>query len=452
MKIDLDFRSQTLRLDVPDNADVLPLPPQKPLVNPDAAVQDAIANPIGTPSLSETVRAKVRPSGTRAVIVISDNTRPVPYRGRGGILVPILDVLKAEGVAAIDILVATGTHHPLNRDELAEILPPQAFEPPVTIVNHVATDRDSLRFLGRTPRGTEAWINARYLDADVKILTGLAEPHFMAGVSGGRKSICPGLAGEAVTHMFHGAKLMGDPNSDSLIIDGNPCHNEALDVARKAGADFIVNVAVDRDGHLTGVFCGHMEAAHAEAVAHVTRTQGIPVPHLYDLVVTQAGFAGINHYQAAKAGVEAAKAVKPGGTILLAANHTDRDTVGGANYKRTLKLLDDLGPEGFEARIRQDDWEFVPEQWQVQMWCKVFRKTGAMERLIYCSPQVSGDTFAEHALPGIDGCCGVTGHTARDIAEHGVQQQLDGFLQTHPHALVAVLPDGPYGVPIPLAK
>lgn len=448
MKCALTFGRQELVLDIPNRADVLPQQPQPILNDPDTAVLHALMHPLGVPSLADVVRARVRPHDTRAVVVISDNTRPVPYRGRGGILVPILKILRNEPISRIDILVATGTHHALNRQELSEILPQEAFEAPVTVINHVATDRASLRLLGRTERGTDAWINRRYLDADIKIVTGLVEPHFMAGISGGRKSICPGLAGETVTHTFHGPDLMADPRSDSLIIEGNPCHEESLAVARMAGADFTVNVTVDGNGNLTGVFCGGLEAAHAAAAEHVAATHGIRLPRLYDLVITQAGFVGINHYQAAKAAVEAAKALKQGGTILLAANHTDRDPVGSSNYKTLLKLLAKLAPSGFEDRLRDEDWTFVPDQWQVQMWCKVFRRTKDPQRLIYCCPQLSGGLFVAAAIPGIDGCRGISGHDCRTIAELAMQHQVDAFLQKHPAAAVAVLPDGPYGIPL----
>ena len=155
------------------------------------------------------------------------------------------------------MLVATGTHRPLGDAELRTLLPESLFDGRIAIVNHDCRDRESLRHLGRTARGTEVWVNRRYLDADLKILTGLVEPHFMAGVSGGAKAICPGLVGEAVTYGFHSAAMMADPGSRSLHLKDNPCYEEARAVAAMAGADFVVNATINRSQAPRRRLCGH---------------------------------------------------------------------------------------------------------------------------------------------------------------------------------------------------
>lgn len=448
--VQMEFGPETLTLRVPERADLLTLPVGRCLPDPAAAIQDALARPIGTPPLADLARAKVRAKpDTQAVIVISDNTRPVPYRGPQGILEPLIRTLREQGVRRLALLVATGTHRPLTHEELQDLLPPDACDGTIELVNHRCTDVASLRFLGRTPRGTEAWVNARYLDADLKILTGLVEPHFMAGLSGGRKAICPGLVGEAATYVFHGAALMADERSDSLVLEGNPCHEEASAVARLAGADFILNVTLDREKRLTGVFAGDMEQAFAAAARLVTRTHAIRLARPYDLVVTHAGFAGINHYQAAKAAVEGSKAVRPGGRLVLAAHHTDVDPVGGPQYKRVLPLLAADGVDGFQRRLFSPDWTFVPEQWEVQMWARALRRLGGLDRLTYCSPELTGAAFRQQQLPGLDGGAGIAGLSGRVLAERMVQLALDRHLAEQPQATVAVLLDGPYGVPTP---
>ncbi|MBI2438746.1 MAG: nickel-dependent lactate racemase [Lentisphaerae bacterium] len=447
--IQLEFGSETLTLRVPERTDLLRLPEERLLPDPAAAIGKALAQPIGAKPLADLARSMVgaKPDA-QAVIVISDNTRPVPYTGAQGILEPLIQVLREQRVRRITLLVATGTHRPLARAELQRFLPGSVFAGSIAVVNHQATDAAALRRIGRTARGTEAWVNALYLDADLKILTGLVEPHFMAGVSGGRKSICPGLVGEAATHVFHGASLMADEHSDSLVLEDNPCHAEALAVARLAGADFIINATVDRDKRLTGVFAGDMELAHAAAARQALATHAIRITRLYDLVVTHAGFAGINHYQAAKAAVEGSKAVRPGGRLVLAACHTDPDPLGGPNYQRVLPLLAAEGPEGFQRRIFSPDWAFVPEQWEVQMWARAFGRLGGLEHLTYCAPQLTGAAFHSQRLPGVDGGAGITLLRGRALAERMVQQAIDRHLAAHPPAVPAVLLDGPYGVPM----
>ncbi|NQT93192.1 MAG: nickel-dependent lactate racemase [Lentisphaerae bacterium] len=444
--VEIEFGISSFAIRVPDRTDVLTLPDVEVPADPAAEIERGLLEPSGCPALSEVIRQKT--SNPTAAIVVSDNTRPVPYKGPGGILEPIVDVLREGGVSDIVVLVATGTHRGLSDSELEELLPPAIRDPDVRVVNHDCTARESLRCIGRTSRGTDAWVNTLYLDADIKILTGLVEPHFMAGFSGGRKSICPGLVGLDATHVFHGPAMMADPRADSLVMEGNPCHEESLEVARMAGCDFLVNVTIDRHKRLTGVFCGEMETAHAAACARESEANAIPIAHEYDLVVTHAGFAGINHYQAAKAACEAAKAVRPGGTIVLAANHTDVDPVGSANYRSLLPLLADLGPDRLNERLRGPDWTFVPDQWEAQKWGEIFARLGAMDNLVYCAPRLTGPAFSDSRVPGADGGLGLDETDECRLAALMVQRAVDGCLEVNPEASVAVLADGPYGVPV----
>ncbi len=249
--------------------------------------------------------------------------------------------------------------------------------------------------------------------------------------------------------MFHGPELMDDRRSASLHCNGNPCHDEALAAAQLAGVDFIVNVTLNGAKELTGVFAGGMLPAHQAAVARLMQTGAIRIPRAFDLVITHAGFAGINHYQAAKAAVEAVKAVRPGGAVILAANHTDVDPVGGPNYRRVLPMLREYGPAEFVRRLRDPGWQFIPEQWEAQMWCRVFRKLGNLDNLIYCAPRLTGAVFRRRGIPGRDGGADLpAGLEDRALAEAMVQRAADVYFASHPAASAAVLLDGPYGVPV----
>ena len=199
---------------------------------------------------------------------------------------------------------------------------------------------------------------------------------------------------------WHGADMLASPEARDLVLDGNPCHEESLEVARKAGADYIINVTLDHQFDLTGVFCGDLEAAHVKAVEKIREYVVIPVQREYDVVVTHAGFVGINHYQAAKAGVVAMGALKPGGHLILAAHNTDTDPIGSSNYRMLLYLLKTIDAEAFNRLIRSPDWTFLPDQWEVQMWAKLFEKI-PLENLVYYSPNVPGRDFT--LLPGQDG-------------------------------------------------
>jgi lactate racemase len=449
VRCQLEFGADRLELSLPDGAELLALPDDQPLADPATAIRKSLARPIGAAPLAQLIREKraVKPDLT-AAIVVSDNTRPVPYKGEAGILEPVLEVLRAERVKKIEVLIATGTHRPMTETELRAMLCDSAFAPDVEVINHRCLERDSLRHLGRTARGTDVWINRRYLDAHLRILTGFVEPHFMAGASGGAKSVCPGLVGSEVMSVFHGARMMADEGSASLVIEGNPSQAEARAVAKMAGVDFIVNVTLDPEKRVSGVFAGELLAAHDAAIAQLMKVAAVYIDREYDLIVTHAGFVGINHYQAAKAAVEAVKALRSGGSIIMAANNTDVDAVGSEKYRSTLRLLRELGAEAFNARLLSPDWEFAFEQWQPQMWTRALKRLGTAGKLVYCAPQLSGADFKAEGIPGINGCTGISGDSHAQIAEAGMQRAINEFAAANPGARIAALLDGPYGVPV----
>ncbi len=392
---------------LPDGSEVLRMAEPEPLTDPAAALREALARPIESKPLAaiaaeKMARARAAQRAPRACIVVSDNTRPVPYAGPNGILMPVVRVLTAVGFSPRDIcvLVATGTHRAMSRAELERMLGVESFELGLDVALHDCLDEGNLTHIGTTARGTVAKINRRYVEADLKILTGLVESHFMAGASGGRKAICPGIFGEQGTFIFHSAALMAHPNARDLQIEGNPVHEESLAVAKMAGVDFIVNATIDGTFRTTGVFCGDLEAAHAAAVAKLKSYVGIPIAHQYDLVVSHGGFVAVNHYQAAKAAVASLGALKAGGGLILVANNTDPNPVGSDRYRTVLSMLKLVGAEALDRALASPDWPFVPEQWQVQEWSKVFKRISVRD-FVYFAPQLDRRDWRD--LPGIDG-------------------------------------------------
>jgi len=372
--------------------------------------------------------------------------------------------------------VATGMHAEMGRAELEKMLGPEPFARGFPVACHDCRDLSSLANVGVTARGTEALVDRRYVEADLKILTGLVESHFMAGASGGRKSVCPGLLGEAGTKVFHGPALMSHPNTRDLLLDGNPVHEESLAVAKLTGADFIANVTVDGAFRVTGVFCGDLEAAHAAAVAHLRAHVGIPIEKPYDLVVTHGGFVAQNHYQAAKAGVAALGALpRFGGGLVLVADNRDAEPIGSDTYRISIALLKTLGPEALDRLLASPDWRFLIDQWEAQMWGKVLKRVKA-EDFVYFAPQLGpGD---RRILPGVDGhsllggygdALGRSGASSlpvaslayREAAEREVSEvvrrAVERYLSSRGlaesdvasgRARVAWLADGPYGIPM----
>ena len=402
-KIPIKLGKELVEVNLPDNTEILSTEQPKPLSNPSFFIQKTLVDSISSLSLDQIIAQKLKKNPeAKVVVVISDNTRPVPYKGESGILWPILERLLAKNISndRILILVATGTHRPLSEKELREMLDPRVFDYKIPIKNHNCRDKNNLNYLGKTNRGSSIYINRDYAEADIKILTGLVETHFMAGASGGRKSICPGLIGEESIYIFHGATMLASQEAGDLIIDDNPCHQEALEVAKKAGADYILNVTLDQDFKLTGVFTGDLEEVHKQAVKQIKKYVIIPLDKEYDIVITHAGFVGINQYQTAKAAVVAIPALKPNGKLIMIANNNDKDLIGSEKYKTVLHLLKIIGAKQFKHLILSPDWTFIPDQWQVQMWCRLFDKT-PQDNFIYYSPRLSFNDYK--IIPGLDG-------------------------------------------------
>jgi len=443
-KVSLQYGAGHLEFDVPDSTDILSAKQAPALAEPAGRIRRSLTEPLGCAALSE-----LAGGCKNAAVVVSDNTRPVPYKGPDGILEPILDILKKSGVGNIKIIVATGTHRPMTQAELMDMLGDAAFDQGVEVINHICTDESMLRLIGGTLRTPQVTVNSHYLDAELKIVTGLVEPHYMAGFSGGRKAICPGICGRSVTYGFHSAQMLNEKKVASLVLQANPCHEESLRIARMAGVDFAVNVTIDRQKRITGVFSGDLEEAHLAATESLGGFASAEIDKLYDVVITQAGECGVNHYQCVKAAFEAATALKPGGSIVLSAHLTDPDAVGSNNYKDIMVLLGRLGAAAFCEKLLSDDWSFVPDQWEGQMWAKVFAKLGDPKKLYTCAPRLAH--LAAEAIPETNVARRIRPADGQDeLAYAGamVQDSIDKAVAEYRSAEVLVMPDGPYVVPV----
>ncbi len=443
-KIPLQYGSTQIEIEVPDSTDVLLSGQIEPLADPAGEILHSLQEPIGTKALGQLAKGR-----SNAAVVVSDNTRPVPYKGRNGIISPIIETLKRSGINDIKIIVACGTHRPMTEAELRQMLDDIAFGQGIEVINHVGTDENMLSSIGHTARTPNVTINRHYMQADLKIATGLVEPHFMAGVSGGRKAICPGICGQEIMHGFHGGAILNEDNATSFVLEGNPCHEESLCIAKMAGVDFIVNVTLNSQKQVIGVFSGELEKAHLVAVEQLRSFAIIELDQLYDLVITQAGEVGMNHYQCAKAAFEACGAVKNDGQIIMTGDLTDSDPVGGQNYKQMLELMRRLGAKKFLQTILSEDWTFTPEQWQVQMWAKVFEKVGGPEHVYSCMPQL--EDCPEELIPEINVASQIKrseGECNADFARRIMQQTIDQAIRNRPDGKILVLPDGPYAVPV----
>jgi lactate racemase len=386
VEVGVEYGKRELAVRVPPGCRTLGMKETRPLPDPGAAIREALARPLGSPALGDLVRAKGKdPAELTVCIATSDITRPVPYRGEAGILAPLLEALRRAGVRRekVTLLVGTGTHRPSTPEEKATMFGAEVVAA-YRVADHVCDDDAAFAALGRTRSGTEILVNRLFAGADLKIATGLVESHFMAGVSGGRKAVCPALVSRKTIERFHSAQFLDSPSATNLVLEGNPCHEEALEVARRVGVDFAVNTVLDRRLALVGVHAGDLERSHQAAYRQVREIVAVPVEEEHDIVLTHGGYVGINHYQNAKAACNALPAVREKGFVILAACERDSDPVGPVTYRTLLHMLKLQGWERYRRMLLAPDWLFTRDQWEPQMWGKVLAKVGGAG-LVYCS-------------------------------------------------------------------
>jgi lactate racemase len=420
LRVTLDYGRTGLPVELPSTCvGPLEIRTVPAIIDPEAEVESRLETPTGAAPLRELAKGR-----KDACILICDITRPVP---NATILRPILRVLREAGIPReeLRILVATGLHRPSTPAEKIEMLG-EEIASRFRVEDHYGTRRDQHTYLGTTPRGVPAWIDTRYVQADLKICTGLIEPHLMAGYSGGRKLICPGIAALETVKRWHGPQFLEHPNADCGILEGNPVHEENTLIGRMAGCDFIVNVTLDSERQVTSVVAGDMERAFLEGVRFVEEVVRVPVREPFDVVITSsAGYPlDTTFYQSVKGLTGCLPIVKQGGTIIMAASMTEG--IGSEELQSIFREIPSL--EIFMERILAKDY-FVMDQWQVEELAKVRRKAKVKIVSDGLSAEVLSRLFVEPAET-------VESALATSLAEYG------------PAARVAVIPKGPYVLPV----
>lgn len=417
MRIKMDYGKTGLMVDLPNDKVIGPLEIKNaiPLANQSQAISDALANPIGSKPLAEIAKGK-----KTACILICDITRPVPNKV---ILPQILKTIEEAGVprSGITILIATGLHRPNEGDELVELVG-EDIANNYRVENHHGKETSEHDYLGITPKGVPVYIDSRYIRAELKITTGLIEPHLMAGYSGGRKVICPGIAGIETVKVWHGPKFLEHPNADCGIVEGNPVHEENTYIALMSGCDFIVNVCVDGNRQITWAGAGDMIKAWEAGVSFVRQVVRVAIKEPVDIVLTScAGYPlDITWYQAVKGLIGALPIIKKGGTIILVASLTEG--LGSPEFQQVLSENPDI--KAFKKRILETDY-FVMDQWQLEEFAKVIEK---------CKVKVYSKGL-EHSILNK---CHVT---PIDSVEQAIAESL---VEYGPSARIAVIPKGPY--------
>jgi len=416
--VHLAYGKDGLDIEVP--ADAVVIEPKYVPALPDerAKIIEALRQPIDSPPL-----ARMANPGDKVVIVHTDITRATP---NDRILPPLLEELESAGVKRehITLLNALGTHRPQTKKEMKQMLGADIVKN-YRCLQHDANEDADLIPLGVTHFGHRVRINRHFVEADVRILTGFIEPHFFAGFSGGPKGVLPSIAGAESVLSNHGADMIGDPNATWGITRGNPIWEEMLEAAQMAKPSFLLNVAMNRDKKITGVFAGKMVAAHEAGCAFVKQCAMIPVSEPFDVVITSnSGYPlDLNLYQTVKGMSAAAQVVREGGSIIAVAQCWDGIPEHG-EFGRLLREAND--PIELLAQIRSPEFACA-DQWQVQIQTTIQSKAD-----VYVYADGLTDKQITQSL--LKPC-------------RSVEATLDELTADSENAHICVLPEGPITIP-----
>jgi nickel-dependent lactate racemase len=417
MQVELAYGRHGLTIEAPDDSTVL-LPQERPgLPDEGASLRAALRSPVGVAPLRE----MISPSD-HVVIVFSDITRPMP---NARVLPWLLAELAHVPRQNILLLNGLGTHRSNTAEELERMLGPEIARH-YAILQHDAWDEANLVDLGRTRYGHRMVVNRAYCEAPRKILTGFIEPHFFAGFSGGPKAVLPGIAGFQAIMDNHGYAMLNDPATTWGRTEGNPVWEEIREVAAATRPDFLLNVTLNRQRHITGVFAGDIWQTHAQGVAQAREAAMVPVHEPFDIVITtNSGYPlDINLYQAVKGMSCAAQIVKPGGSIIIAAECSE----GVPDYGEYRRLVRDAGSlHGIDEMIGQAGFR-CQDQWEAQIQARVQQRAEVYVYSSYLSDEVLREMLLEPC--------------------HDIEATLAMLRDKHgPAARVCILPEGPQTIP-----
>ncbi len=419
MHVSLAYGQGHLPVEFPDFRTTVISPTPRPgLPDERSAFRAALDSPIGSAPLSDHLRP-----GAKIVILFTDITRATPNHR----MIPwLLEYLSEHGVTRdqITLLNQLGTHRPNTRAELEKMLTPEVVAN-YRVLNHEPENPETCVTVGTTKTGVPARINRIAVDADVRILTGFIEPHFFAGFSGGPKALMPGVAQLESVMSNHGEHHLSEANATFGVCEGNPLWEELMVIALQAGGGFLLNVTLNDERAITGVFAGDLREAHRAGREFVRASAMQAVDAPFDVVVTtNSGYPlDMNLYQGIKGVSAAARITRKGGLIILAAECREGIPTGSP-FDRLLR--EGKSPEEVLGLLATPGFQRA-EQWQAQIQCLLLRQAE-----IQVHSSMTDDVLrAAHLTP------------CPDIGQ-AVCDALDRF---GPSARVAVLPQGPLTIP-----
>ncbi|MCV6824489.1 MULTISPECIES: nickel-dependent lactate racemase [Halocynthiibacter] len=423
MKIDLLYGRNGISVNLPEAAEptVINKPAFPPCPDATEQIATALTNPVAGADFKSLCQNR-----SSACILICDITRPVPNHL---FLRPMIEGMIDAGIpkSEITVLIATGLHRPNLGEELAELVGDPWVLENVAVENHYALNDEDHIDLGTTKgRGVPVKLDRRLVDADLRIATGLVEPHFMAGYSGGRKVVAPGVAHHETIRTFHSARFMEDPAAKECNLVDNPLHEEQLEIVRMLGEIYALNTVIDEDRNLVFTSFGEIIESHLAAVEFVRAFTEIPVGRKFKTVVTSAAGYPLDqtYYQTVKGMVTPLDILAPDGTLIIASHCGEG--VGSDHFRAAQERLVSMGPDAFLKSLLAKSFADVDE-WQTEMQLKPMR---AGKVVLYSE----GLPESDFAVTGVE--------RATDL-----KQAIADSIAMHADPEIAVIPEGPYVVP-----
>ena len=395
--------------------------PKMPLIKSiKKAVTNAFLNPINSLSLSNLAK-----NANSACILVCDITRPVP---NNLFIEKLVNTLIISGISKdnILILIATGLHRPATKEEINQIIGSKPILNNIKIVNHFAREDSQHRFIGTTSQGNQISLDKRFLDADLKIATGLVEPHFMAGFSGGRKVIAPGIAHEKTIRTFHSARYMENPMAKNCNLYRNPLHEDQLEIIKMIGGSYAINCVIDEERNLSYINFGEIVKSHIEAVNFMMSYAKVKANNLFDTIITSSAGAPLDatFYQTVKAMVSPLSILKEGGDLIIFSEC--KEGMGSDAFLRSQTRLLKVGNQNFITDILKKKYADVDE-WQTEKEIEALNKAN-----IYLYSK--GISKKEEKLAAIK----LTNDPISTIEDS---------IKKHNNSNIAIIPEGPYVVP-----
>tara|TARA_Y100001970_G_scaffold275522_1_gene376846 strand:- start:1382 stop:2665 length:1284 start_codon:yes stop_codon:yes gene_type:complete len=422
-KVKLLYGKNGINLNIKDdwNADIIRKPSMPIINNIKSEVNKALNNPVNSNSISEICR-----KDKSVCILVCDITRPVPNKL---FLKQMILKFINEGISPDNILIiiATGLHRPASKTEIAEIIGSSWVLKNIKIKNHFARDDSMHKYIGTTKQGNVVKLDKRFLDAEIKIVTGLVEPHFMAGYSGGRKVIAPGIAHADTITTFHSARYMENPNATSCNLINNPLHQDQLEIVNMIGQVYAINCVIDENRNLSYINYGEIISSHMKAVNFISSFAKVKCNTSYNTLVTSAAGAPLDgtFYQTVKGMVTPLEILNKGGDLIITSECSEG--LGSKEFISSQKDLLKKGPIKFLENILKKDFAAIDE-WQTEMEIKSLMKGN-----IYLFSEGLSDE--DKIYTGVN--------IINDITK-----TIDESIKRHSNNKVAIIPEGPYLIPV----